>query len=475
VRSALGDRTLDASGLKNEETFTAGSLEAAHAYVQAQELQWAGKYELAIAEYQKAVQLDPTLGRAYAGLGAVSGSLGNRDEAERYYKQAIANIDRMTEREKYRTRAGYYLLGHDARKGADELEALIKQFPADSSAWANLALASFFRRDMTKALELGRRASAIYPKNVLRKNNVALYAMYAGDFDAAGHEAEEVLKLNPSFAKSYLAIALSDLALGKTAEAEAAYRRLEGVSATGSDFAASGLADLALYQGRTTDAAHVLEQALQNSAQNRSATTRARLLVTLAEARAQQNRTGEAASLAEDALSSAGEPGIMFLAGRVFLEAGRVPRALELSKALALKLDDEPHVYAKLLEGEADLKRGDPRAALAKYKEAQDLSDTWLGRFGLGRAYLAAGGHLEADSEFERCLKRRGEATAALLDDVPTYRWLAPVHYYLGRTKEAIKPTSGAESFKAFLTIKSGATADEPMVADARRLSAALK
>src|SRR3982751_3555484 len=117
----------------------------------------------------------------------------------------------MTEREKYRTRAGYYLLGHDARKGADELEALIKQFPADSSALTNLALVSFLRRDMTKALELGRRASAIYPKNVLRKNNVALYAMYAGEFDPAAREAEEVLKLNPSFAKAYVAIALTNL------------------------------------------------------------------------------------------------------------------------------------------------------------------------------------------------------------------------------------------------------------------------
>jgi tetratricopeptide (TPR) repeat protein len=357
------------------------------------------------------------------------------------------------------------------RKGTDELEALIKQFPADSSALANLALASFLGRDLPKALELGRRASAIYPKNVPRKNNVALYAMYAGDFDAARREAEDVLKLNPSFAKAYVAVALSDLAQGKTSQAEATYQRLEGAYPTGSDFASWGLADLALYQGRTADAGHVLQQALQNTSSNRSATARARLLAMLAETRILENRGREAVALAEEALTTAGEPGIMFLAGRVLIEAGRVPRALELAKALALKLDDEPHVYGKLLEGEVDLKRADPRAALAKFKEAQDLSDTWLGRFGLGRAYLAADGYLEADSEFERCLKRRGEVTAALLDDVPTYRWLAPAYYYLGRTKEGIKAGSGAESFRAFLTIKSAAASDDPMVAEARKLS----
>ena len=471
VRGALGDRTLAESGLKNEETFTAASLDAAHAYVQAQELQWAGKYDEAIAEYLKAVQLDPTLGRAYAGLGAVSSSLGKRDDAEKYYKQAIENIDRMTEREKYRTRAGYYLLRHDVRKGTDELEALIKQFPADSSALANLALASFLGRDLPKALELGRRASAIYPKNVPRKNNVALYAMYAGDFDAARREAEDVLKLNPSFTKAYVAVALSNLAQGNTSEAEATYHRLEGVYATGSDFASWGLADLALYQGRTADADHLLERALQNTSSNRTATARARLLAMLAETRMLENRGKEAAALAEEALTTAGEPGIMFLAGRVLIEAGRVPRALELAKALALRLDDEPHVYGKLLEGEVDLKRADALGALVKFKAAQDLSDTWLGRLGLGRAYLAAHGYAEADSEFERCLKRRGEATAALLDDVPTYRWLAPAHYYLGRTKEAIKAGSGAESFRTFFTIKSAAASDDPMVAEARKLS----
>lgn len=472
VRGTLGDRTLDESGLKNEETFTAATLEAAHAYVQAQELQWAGQYEQALAAYQKAVELDPTLGRAYAGLGAVSGSLGHRQEAEEYYKQAIENIDRMTDREKYRTRAGYYLLGHDARKGADELEALIKQFPADSSALANLALASFFQRDMAKALDLGRRASAIYPKNVLRRNNVALYAMYAGDFDTARREAEEVMKLNPSFAKAHVAVALSNLAQGKSDEAEAAYRRLETVSATGADFAASGLADIALFHGKAADAERVLQQALDAKTPSQSATSRARLLVTLAEVRMEQRRPADAIALAEQALAAADEPPIMFLAGRVLLDAGRPARLQELSKALALKLDDEPHVYGKLLEGEAELKRGDARAALAKFKEAQDISDTWLGRFGLGRAYLAAQGYPEAESELERCLKRQGEATAVFLDDVPTYRSLAPVYYYLGRTKEAIKPSSGADSFKTFLSIKTGAAGSDPMIADARKLSA---
>jgi hypothetical protein len=32
-------------------------------------------------------------------------------------------------------------------------------------------------------------------------------------------------------------------------------------------------------------------------------------------------------------------------------------------------------------------------------------------------------------------MKRRGEATAVFLDEVPSYRYLPPVYYYLGRAR----------------------------------------
>ena len=44
---------------------------------------------------------------------------------------------------------------------------------------------------MAKALSEGRRAIEIYPKNVPQRNNVGLYAMYAGQFETAIAEAWE--------------------------------------------------------------------------------------------------------------------------------------------------------------------------------------------------------------------------------------------------------------------------------------------
>jgi tetratricopeptide (TPR) repeat protein len=114
------------------------------------------------------------------------------------------------------------------------------------------------------------------------------------------------------------------------------------------------------------------------------------------------------------------------------------------------------------------LKRGDAKRAIALFLEAQKVSDTWMGRMDLGRAYIEAGAFTEADSELENCLKRRGEASAIYLDDVPTFRRLPPVYYYLGRAQEGLKSPAAAESFKTFLAIK-GKGDEAGLVKDAER------
>jgi tetratricopeptide (TPR) repeat protein/tRNA A-37 threonylcarbamoyl transferase component Bud32 len=438
VRSTLGDPRADPSHV--DETFTAASLDAAHAYVTAQDLRDAGKYEDALREYSKAVALDPTLGRAYAGLGAVSGSLGRREEAEGYYKQAIARLARMTPRERYRTRGGYYLTMHNPEKAREEYEALLKQFPADSSALTNLALTAFLRRDMTRALDLGRQASAIYPKNVLRLDNVALYALYAGDFAGAETTAASVLALNKDFVKAKLAIALSQLARARPRDAEASYRQMASMPGAGRDFGALGLADLALYEGRLSDAASIAAAARPTAT---SPTTAVRLAVTEAEAAALQGRLPEAARLAEDVLTASKEPGLAYLAGRVLTTSGRTARAQEVADTLSNQIDDDPQLYGRLLRGEIALERSDVRGALAAFQDAHKIADTWLGHFGLGRAYVLAEKFAEASTEFEWCEQHSGQAIAIMLDDIPTWRLMSTLRHFTARTLQGLKSPAG--------------------------------
>ncbi len=469
VRSGLGDTSANADQIKDAETFTAKSLEAAHEYVLAQELQSAGRYREAIDGYNRALQRDPELGRAYAGIGAASLALLNRDEAIKYYQQALGLIDRMTEREKFRTRGGYYAAIRDNDKSREQYEALVKQFPADSNALSNLAVVVANQRDMTRALELGRKASAIYPTNVLRRNNVALFALYSGDFDTAEKEAKNVIAtLNKGYVKAYFVAAMAQLGTGRSPEAEATWQQLAPISSVGRDLAAQGRADMAMYEGRLSDASKILEEVLAKPVEGRTPLTAARMTATLAEVRHLQGRDADAIKLAEDALKQSSDPSIALFAGRVLVSAGKPERGDVLAAELDQRLEQVSQLSAKLLAGEAALKRNAARAAQDNFNAAQKILDTWLGRDGLGRAYLMAGVFPDAQTEFEACLTRKGEATTVLLDDIPTYRLLATTRYYMARAQEGQKSPAAAASYKAYLTIKEKGD-EQGLVADARR------
>ena len=467
TRRALGDTTPESAQVTAAGTFTTSSLEAAHAYALAQDLQWAGKWEEAIPLYEQAVQLDPDLGRAYAGLASTSANIGRRKDSEKYYQLALAHIDRMSDREKYRTRGGYYLANREPRKAMQEYSDLVQQFPSDAAGYSNLALAYFYLRDMGKATEQGRHAVELAPKGLIQLNNLALYSLYAGDFSTAADTAHRVIAQNPSFELAYGALAMAQVGQGRLPDADLTYQKLQTISALGADMATMGQADLLLYQGRTKDAIALLQKANGTSAKMDDSVLAAHLLLE-AEVKLAGGRASDAAADAKSALAHDNGAISQFAAGRIYVETGQYAPVQTIISQLSGRLDPDSQAYGKLLEGEMALKRSDARRAVALFLEAQKLSDTWIGRLDLGRAYIDAGAFAEADSELETCLKRRGEVSAVYLDDVPTFRRLPPVYYYLGRAQEGLTSPAALESFKTFLTLK--AKGDEGgLVKDAER------
>ena len=468
LRKALGDTTPMSTQLAAAETFTAGSLEAAHEYALGQDLFWRGKFEDAAPHYEQATRLDPNLGRAYAGLATVYANLGRKDDAEKEYKLAMSHIDRMTDREKYRTRSGYYLLSRNNARAIEELTQLSKQYPADMAALNNLPLAYFYNRDMPRALEESQKAITFYPKNYVARNNGALYAMYAGDFPTAVKQAQSVLAANSSYLKAYVAIALSHLGQNDVAAATETYKRLGALSAAGQSMAATGLADVALYQGATVDAVAILKEGVVRDRAEKRVDSGNRKLVTLA------SINGDTAAAEQVVSTGTHDEHTLYTAARALLDAGKAQPALAIASHLGAQLEAEPQHYGKLIEGEALLKQGKAREAVAKFEEGRRLADSWLMRFDRGRAYLDLGAFTEAEADFEACAKRRGEATAVFLDDVPTFHYFPPVYYYLGRAQEGLGSKSAVDSYKQFLAIKTKGDGD-PLVADARRRVAGAK
>jgi tetratricopeptide (TPR) repeat protein len=313
-----------------------------------------------------------------------------------------------------------------------------------------------------------RQAAALFPKKALFRANLALYASFGSDFQTAQREAQAAQELDPSYPTAFMALVFGQLGQGLLRQATETYQRLEKINNLGASYASSGLADRALYEGRFTDAVRMLEQGAMQDSAAKYPDRAALKLVTLAYTRLLQGQKTQAVAAAESALANSKTVKIRFLTGRIFASAGQTARAQELATSLASEVQSEPQVYAKLIEGEVALANGDPRGAINAFTQANNQVDTWIGRFDRGRAYLEIGAFAEADSDFDRCIKRRGEVLSLFVDPWPTYGYFPPVYYYLGRVREGLRSARSTESYRIYLSIR-GKADEDPLLGEVRK------
>jgi tetratricopeptide (TPR) repeat protein len=322
-------------------------------------------------------------------------------------------------------------------------------------------------RIIPKALEEMKRAVELVPARALFRINLALYANYAGDFVTASNQEKILRELGrPQWA--LFNRALAQLGQGGLDEAAATYEELGKTDALGSSWMSSGLADLAIQEGRFSDAVGILERGAAAELNARNPEKAAQKLAALAHAQLLRQQKTAAIAAADKALATDNAIKIRFLAGRIFADAGDVKRAEAVIAQMGSEIYAEPLAYAKNLQALLALNRGDARAAVKLLLEANAHLDTWIGRFDLGRAYLAAEMLPQADSEFDRCIQRRGEALALFLDEEPTYAFFTPVYYYRGRVREAMNTAGFVDSYRAYLNIR-GRSTEDPLVPDVRK------
>jgi serine/threonine protein kinase/tetratricopeptide (TPR) repeat protein len=466
VREALGDDTSDDTKRFANETLSVTSLEVVRHYASAMGAMSNGKFEHALRSYAKAVALDPKFGIGYQGMAVASRGLDRQQDAEKYIKQALEQVDGMTERERYRTRALYYGITGDFQNCVNEYGQLVAKYAADASARNNLAVCSNFMRDMKRAVAESREVLKILPKRPLYHINLALHAAYAGDFETADREARIAQTLGSAVGLQPLVLA--QLAQGHLGEAVQTYQAMGRASELGESYLASGLGDLAIFEGRLMDAVRILQDGAAADMAEKELDKAAGKLAALSYAQLTRGQKRAAVDAAENALKNSSAVKIRFLAARTFVEAGESAKARTLAAGLASELQAEPQSYAKIIQGDIALKDRDPRQAIKLFLEANALLNTWISRFDLGRAYLEAGAYPQADSEFEQCINRRGEALSLFLDEEPTWGYLPPVYYYQGRVREGLKTAGFAESYRAYLDIR-GKAGEDPLLAEVRR------
>lgn len=465
VRRALGDDASESGQIFTMASLSATSLEVVRLYAAAQDAMSNNKFDEAREHAAKAIAIDPKFGIGYQLLAVSSRNMGKLQDAEKYINEALSHLDEMTERERYATRGMFYRVTGDYAQCVKEYGELIARYRADVVGHNQRALCLTQLRDMRGAVDEMRQVVQMLPKRALFRDNLALYANYSGDFKTGEQEARLV---DPPDPYSLLALAFAQLGQDQRPQAQATYTTLASLGELGRSFAGSGLGDLASLEGRFSDAVSLLEQGAAAELAASNPDKAAAKFAAAGFARLQQGQPRAAAATADRALSYSKATKIRFLAGRIFAETGDPAKVRPLVASLGAELQAEPQAYAKILDALISLKSGDARQAIKTLTDANALLDTWIGHFDLGRAYLEAGAFPQADSEFDRCLKRRGEALALFLDEEPTYAFFPAVYYYQGRVREELRNAGAADSYRAYADIR-GASTEDPLRPEVRK------
>ena len=479
IRVALGDAKSETEKLTADESFTAASLEASRDYSAAQNLAAGGRHEEAIALYKRAIEQDPSFGRAYSGWALSAGRLGRKEESLEQWKKALGLLERMSERERYRTQATYFSsVMRNYEKAEENNTALVQKYPADGMAHNNLAVVHFNLLNFEKARDEGQKAVELYPNTALFRYNLALYAMYVGDLDMAEREAKAALEINPQTFKAYLALAMAKLARGDAKAAQEIYDQARQSGGRGISLASIGSADLAMYQGRYRDAVPLLTEGAAADEAAKNTDGAALKFAALAEAHIALGNKPAALTAANRALKLSRAPAVMVPAARVLTAVGKENEARALATELENQLQPVNRAYGKLIVGEIALHHGRLADAVDAFQAGQQFVDYsarpqggnkgyWQLRYDLGVAYVRAEHYAEALSEFEACVKRQGEATAVFMDDVPTYRYVVALPYWMGRAQEGVQQKAAAQTnYKKFLELRPD-TKKDPLAADA--------
>ena len=168
------------------EKATTSSLEALKSYSLGVAQRREGKEKEAIPFFVHALELDPHFAMANGQLGTVYGNLGETEKAAGYLRQAYAEKEKLSEREKlYLTVKYHTLVTGDITKATETYEVWSKLYPRDWSPFNGLSARYQVSGQYEKALAAAREAVRLEPNHYLPYANLASSYMSLSRFEEA--------------------------------------------------------------------------------------------------------------------------------------------------------------------------------------------------------------------------------------------------------------------------------------------------
>jgi len=382
---------------------------------------------------ERAIECDPEFVIALRSAANDAVNLGDRKKARDLYARAIKLHDRLPKNQQHATRAWYYLQFGDFRKSASEWKLYVPGSAVDRNMMlGNQAIALLYAREVEEALAASK-ATIKANDDYFSQANLAMYMMYAGDFEAAESKLFDIGVRGTTFQVA-TTMGICQTMLGRTEEGKRIYESLILGNQVQRSAGFIGIADLLARSGSYESASETLVEAGLDGTNPLS--------------RVMLGYAGIYASLAhmevpralDDVLRGEIDVGadkpVTYLLGRAAV-LSRHPEATNLISSLSAQFDVDARVYANLLMAESSLLEGVYAEVATFTEKANEMLDTWMSHWLLGQAYLRGGAAMDAYMEFETCLRRRGEGAAIMLDEIPTTHLVSSAANLCQQAKDA--------------------------------------
>jgi tetratricopeptide (TPR) repeat protein len=159
------------------------------------------EYERAIADYHRAVELNPGYAPIYNNLGNAYSALGDAALALDNYNHAIAIDNRYAQA--FGNRGIAYKMTGDLNRAIDDFSQAIRLAPRYAQAYGNLGSAYCYRGDLDKAETAYNRAISLNPEYAEGYYGRGLALCFKGDLKRAVEDFNRAIAINPSYAEAY--------------------------------------------------------------------------------------------------------------------------------------------------------------------------------------------------------------------------------------------------------------------------------
>jgi serine/threonine protein kinase/tetratricopeptide (TPR) repeat protein len=435
----------------------------------------------AIAFFKHAIELDPNFAAAYQALGISYSNLREPGLATENLQKAFDLRDKVSEREKFRISAAYYLLvTGELEKAIQTYELWAQTYPRNSEPFGNLGVDYTYLGQYEKAISASLEDLRLNPGSAAAFTNLVGLYPAENNLQNARAEYEQAVAHkvdNPFLHGNRYGVAFLE---NDTAEMQRQVGAASGKP--GEDVLLSFDSDTEAFYGRLGSARRLSQRAIDSALGNDSKETAAAWRMNAALREAEFNNTARSRQEIAPALAEAPTRDVSILAALAFARIGDINRAERMARDLAdrfplntainsywlpaiyASIEIRRHNVAKALEDLHTTSMYELGTPLPQFEVGGSLYPVYI----RGEAYLLLNRGKEAAAEFQKFLEHRGIAVNSPLGALARLQ-LGRAYALQGNTAQSLA------AYQDFFGLWKDADPDIPILIAAKAEYAKLK